>query len=46
MEYQIFKLLKLIGNVLAYGMDDRDNGYWGGAFGKILTRLAKSSQSK
>lgn len=42
----IFQLLKLIGNVLAYGIEDKVNGYWGGAFGKILTQLAKSSQSK
>ncbi|KAF1924337.1 uncharacterized protein M421DRAFT_72698, partial [Didymella exigua CBS 183.55] len=40
----IFRLLRLYRNVLAYGMDEEDNRYWGGVLGKTLTRLAGMSE--
>jgi hypothetical protein len=42
----IFRLLRLYGNVLAYGIDEEDDGYWGGVLGKTLARLAGMSESK
>lgn len=39
----IFRLLRLYGNVLAYGADEDEHGYWGGVLGKTLTRLAGMS---
>lgn len=42
----VFRLLRLYRNVLAYGVDDRENKYWGESFGKTLTRLAGLSQER
>lgn len=39
----IFRLLRLYGNVLSYGANEEEHGYWGGVLGEILTRLAGMS---
>ena len=36
----IFRLIRMYGNVLEYGMDERENGYWGGFLRPILCQLA------
>lgn len=36
----IFRLLRLYGNVLNYGVNEEVDGYWGGVLGKTLNRLA------
>jgi len=42
----IFRLLRLYGNVLAYGVDEGEDGYWGGVLGKMLAQLAEMSEEK
>lgn len=42
----IFRLIRLYGNLLKYGMDEGKEGYWGGFLGPILNTLAGSSQSQ
>ncbi|KAK7178074.1 hypothetical protein PSPO01_15874 [Paraphaeosphaeria sporulosa] len=42
----IFRLLKLYGNLLKYGMDEREDGYWGGFFGPVLDKLAGASKDQ
>ncbi|CAA9964337.1 hypothetical protein PTNB73_09511 [Pyrenophora teres f. teres] len=39
----VFQLLKLYGNVLKYGADEKQDGYWGGFFGPVLEKLASGS---
>lgn len=36
----IFRLLRLYGNVLRYGVNEEEDGYWEGVLGKTLTRLS------
>lgn len=42
----IFRLLRLYGNVLAYGADEEENRCWGGTLGNTLIRLAGMSDEK
>jgi hypothetical protein len=35
-----FRLIRMYGNVLEYGMDERNDGYWGGFLKPILYQLA------
>jgi hypothetical protein len=42
----IFRLLKLYGNLLKYGMDEKEDGYWGGFFRPVLDKLAGASQDQ
>jgi hypothetical protein len=37
----IFRLLRLYGSVLANGIDEKEEGYWSGVLGKMLTQLAE-----
>ncbi|KAA8619502.1 hypothetical protein PtrSN002B_003642 [Pyrenophora tritici-repentis] len=39
----VFRLLRLYGNVLKYGVDETEDGYWGGFFGPVLEKLASGS---
>lgn len=36
----IFRLIRMYGNLLEYGMDERNDGYWGGFLKPILYQLA------
>jgi len=36
----VFRLLRLYGNLLKYGTDEREDGYWGGLLRPILDKLA------
>ena len=36
---EIFRLIRLYGNLLKYGMDEGEDGYWGGFFKPILDKL-------
>jgi len=38
----VFRLLKFYGNLLKYGMDEKEDGYWGGFFKPILDKLAST----
>lgn len=38
----IFRLLQLYRNMLEYGMDEGDDGYWGQFLGPVLQTLASS----
>lgn len=40
----IFRLLRLYGNLLKYGMDEGEEGYWGRFFGPLLHKLAGISK--
>ena len=40
----IFRLVMLYGNLLKYGMDEGEDGYWGGFFRPVLNKLAGISQ--
>lgn len=40
----VFRLLRLYGNLLKYGMDAKEDGYWGAFFEPILDRLASTSK--
>jgi len=40
----IFRLVMLYGNLLKYGMDEGEDGYWGGLFRPVLNKLAGISQ--
>ncbi|KAF3031946.1 hypothetical protein E8E11_000328 [Didymella keratinophila] len=42
----VFRLLRMYRNVLAYGIDEGEDNYWGGFFGKTLTRLAGLPQER
>ncbi|KAF2106054.1 hypothetical protein BDV96DRAFT_339319 [Lophiotrema nucula] len=41
----IFRLLRLYGNLLRYGMDEEENGYWGRFFKPVLENMAKSERA-
>jgi len=36
----IFRLVRVYINMLKYGMDKDENGYWGGFLGPVLEKLA------
>lgn len=36
----VFRLVRFYGNLLEYGMDEREDGYWGQFFGPVLEKLA------
>lgn len=36
----VFRLVRLYGNLLRYGMDEGEDGYWGQFFGPVLEKLA------
>jgi hypothetical protein len=36
----VFRLVRLYGNLLKYGMDEGEDGYWGRFFGPVLDKLA------
>ena len=38
----IFQLLRVYGNLLRYGMDENEDGYWGGFFRPVLEKLASA----
>lgn len=40
----VFRLLRLYGNLLRYGMDEGEDGYWGCFLGVLLDRLAKTCE--
>jgi len=37
----IFQLVRMYGNILEYGMDEQDTGYWGRFLGPVLEALAR-----
>ena len=37
----IFRLVRMYGNLLKYGMDEGKDGYWGGFFEPILEEVAQ-----
>ncbi|KAF1348414.1 hypothetical protein EJ07DRAFT_184824 [Lizonia empirigonia] len=39
----IFRLVRLYGNLLKYGIDEGEDGYWGGFLGVVLEKLASTS---
>ena len=39
----VFRLIRLYGNLLKYGMDEAEDGYWGGFFRPVLEKLAGTS---
>lgn len=39
----IFRLIRIYGNILKYGMDESRDGYWGGFLKPILCQLADIS---
>ncbi|KAL9083130.1 MAG: hypothetical protein Q9165_008660 [Trypethelium subeluteriae] len=38
----VFRLVKMYGNLLQYGMNDGEDGYWGRFLGPVLKKLAES----
>lgn len=42
----IFRLVRLYGNLLKYGMDEGEDGYWGRFFGPVLDKLAGISEDQ
>lgn len=40
----VFRFLRLYGNLLKYGMDAKEDGYWGAFLGPILDRPASMSK--
>jgi len=38
----IFRLIRLYGNLLEYGMNEGEDGYWGGFLGVVLEKLAST----
>jgi len=38
----IFRLIRLYGNLLEYGMNEGEDGYWGGFHGVVLEKLAST----
>lgn len=40
----VFRLLRLYGNILKYGMDEEEDGYWGRFFRPLLNNLASISE--
>jgi hypothetical protein len=40
----VFRLARFYGNLMVYGMDEGENGYWGGLFRPILETLASVSR--
>jgi hypothetical protein len=42
----IFRLIRLYGNLLKYGMNEGEEGYWGGIFRPDLNKLAGSFEEQ
>ncbi|XTI94678.1 hypothetical protein V2W45_1473803 [Cenococcum geophilum] len=42
----VFRLVRLHGNLLKYGMDEGEDGYWGQFFGSVLDKLASISEDR
>tara|TARA_R110002003_G_scaffold3248_1_gene24983 strand:- start:991 stop:1500 length:510 start_codon:yes stop_codon:yes gene_type:complete len=42
----VFQLLRVYGNILEYGADDRKTGYWGRVLGPVLEKLASNPDAQ